>query len=66
MRELDVLLLRYLERDYPEATLAHQHAFEQLLSAQDPEIVDWLAGRGTPEDPQLRHVLQRLLANARH
>ena len=66
MRELDVLLLRYLEREFPAATPAAQMAFETLLSAQDPEIVDLLAGRAVADDPRLNELIQRLLAQSRH
>jgi len=66
MRELDVLLLRYLERELPLAEAATQEAFEALLSAQDPEIVDLLAGRIVTDDPRLNDVIQRLLAQSRH
>jgi len=66
MRELDVLLLRFLEREFPSAAPAVQVGFELLLSAQDPEIVDLLAGRMIAEDPALNDVIQRLLAQSRH
>ncbi len=66
MRELDVLLLRYLEREFPAAAPSHQTAFEQLLSAQDPEIFDLLAGRIVAEDGVLNDVIQRLLAQSRY
>lgn len=66
MRELDVLLLRYLEREFPAAAPPVQLAFEQLLSAQDPEIVDLLAGRIVAEDAVLNDVIQRLLAQSRY
>jgi antitoxin CptB len=66
MRELDVLLLRYLEREFPAASPAAQEAFEALLSAQDPEIVDLLAGRTVADDASLNDVIQRLLAQSRH
>lgn len=56
-----MLLLRYLERDFPAATAAEQDAFEVLLSLQDPHIVDLLAGRARAEDPALSHVVERLL-----
>lgn len=61
MRELDVLLLRYLDDDFPGAPEADRRAFEQLLSWQDPDIVDLLAGRVSTEDIALRHVVERLL-----
>ena len=65
MRELDVLLLRYLEREWPAAGALHQSAFERLLSRQDPDILDLLAGRVSVDDPALHHVVQRLLAQSR-
>lgn len=61
MRELDVLLLRYLDEAFPLASAADRQAFEQLLSWQDPDIVDLLAGRVTTEDSGLRHVVKQLL-----
>lgn len=66
MRELDVLLLRFLEREFPAASPPVKVAFEALLSAQDPEIVDLLAGRLVAEDPVLNDVIQRLLAQSRY
>jgi antitoxin CptB len=61
MRELDLLLLRYLERDYPAAPGAERQAFVRLLSSQDPEILALLTGRAAADDPALAHVVQRLL-----
>lgn len=66
MRELDTLLLRYLEREWPAAPAAEQEAFEQLLTHQDPEILELLAGRMVADDPALRHVVLRLLHHSRH
>jgi antitoxin CptB len=65
MRELDVLLLRYLDREFPAAAPSARSAFERLLSAQDPEILDLLAGRLVVEDVALNEVIQRLLAQSR-
>ncbi len=61
MRELDVLLLHYLDKTFPLASEADRQAFEQLLSWQDPDIVDLLAGRVSSEDPGLCHVVEQLL-----
>lgn len=61
MRELDVLLLRYLDEIFPLAPEVDRQVFEQLLSWQDPDIVDLLAGRVSSEDPGLRHVVEQLL-----
>lgn len=60
MRELDVLLLRYLEHDYPSATAPERAAFVRILDLQDPEIFGYLVGRAVPTDESLRHVLARI------
>ncbi len=63
MRELDVLLMRYMDRDYERADAAEQAAFETLLDFQDPEILDLLTGRLTAQDVRLQDVVERLLSN---
>lgn len=64
MRELDVLLMRYVERALDAADSDEQAAFETLLSLQDPEIHDLLTGRLTAQDRRLQHVVERLLSDA--
>jgi antitoxin CptB len=63
MRELDVLLMRYVDSDYVSSDRERQRAFEMLLSLQDPEILALLTGRVVAEDLPLRDVVQRLLTN---
>jgi len=65
MRELDVVLMRYLERDYDAADQSEKDSFETLLSLQDPEILDLLTGRIVTEDDGLCYVIKRILANSR-
>jgi antitoxin CptB len=60
MRELDVLLLRYLEEDYPRASLADRDAFARILELQDPEIFGYLVGRQTPAEASLGNVVARI------
>jgi len=65
MRELDVILLRYLAQDFDGAADAERAAFDTLLSLQDPDILDLLTGRVIADDADLCHVVERLLANSR-
>ncbi|MAF84394.1 MAG: succinate dehydrogenase assembly factor 2 [Gammaproteobacteria bacterium] len=65
MRELDVILMRYMNRDYDGAGQTEKASFEALLSLQDPEILDLLTGRLVAEDEDIRHVIERILANSR-
>lgn len=60
MRELDVILLRYLEQDYPSAPAADRAAFARILELQDPDLFGYLVGRTTPEDDSVRHVIARI------
>ncbi|MBP6515052.1 MAG: succinate dehydrogenase assembly factor 2, partial [Steroidobacteraceae bacterium] len=39
MKELDLLLVGWLERRYPEASAAQVAAFETVLEQQDPVLV---------------------------
>ena len=60
MRELDEVLTRYLEQEYPGASAGQRAAFEQLLDMQDPEIFGYLVGRHVPEEADLHHVVARI------
>ena len=60
MRELDELLVRYLEHDYAAASARERAAFERLLELQDPELLGYLVGRQTPPEEDLQRVVARL------
>ncbi len=65
MRELDILLERYLKERYPSASAAEQQAFEALLDLPDPQLFAYLMRRDSPADPEWVHVIDKL-ANADH
>ena len=58
MRELDVVLQRYLEQCYSGADPAEQQAFERLLELQDPQLLAYVMRQDVP-DPELAHVIAR-------
>jgi len=60
MKELDVLLERYLAERYPTADVAEQGAFRALLEAQDPLLFDYLTGRERPASEDERRVIDAL------
>lgn len=64
MRELDVVLGRYLEHRYTTAPEHERAAFEALLEQQDPELLGYLMGRVQPADPDQANVIA-YLATAR-
>lgn len=50
MKELDVLLGRWLELGWPGAGDDRRRSFEWLLEQPDPDLADWLIGGGRPAD----------------
>ena len=61
MRELDMLLMGFMDREYAAAGPRLQRAFEKLLTLPDPEIQELLAGRLRTDDAALHDLVQRLL-----
>ena len=60
MKELDLLLERYLAERYPAAEAAEQVAFRELLDMQDPELFAFVTGREHPATEELRRVVDAL------
>jgi antitoxin CptB len=60
MRELDLLLLGFLDSGYGRLDAAHRNAFELLLGYPDAVLLEWLLGRERPADPLLAHVVERI------
>lgn len=61
MRELDVLLERWLKTAWDEAGPDERAAFGQLLDHDDARLWDWLSGRVEPDNPMLRDIVARIL-----
>jgi len=62
MKELDVLLQRYLEQHFDSASAPEQRIFAELLERRDPELYGYLVGRETPADPAVADVIRKISA----
>ncbi len=62
MRELDELLTRYVDEQYPTAPAAHQAAFRALLDTEEPLLYAYFLGRATPPDPVLGSLIAIIAA----
>jgi len=62
MRELDALLVRFVEDVYPSLVPEDQLRFSQLLELPDPDLHACLVGRQEPPDPDLARLLARIRA----
>ena len=64
MKELDVLLLGYLEQRYDTAPAEERRIFADLLELQEPQLYAYLTGRETPPDPAVAQVIGQIRAAA--
>lgn len=60
MKELDIVLVRYLDQRYAEASTAEQALFERVLDCEDDVLWNAVLGRGTLEDPELAAFVESL------
>ena len=61
MRELDQLMLRYLDGRWEQADDAERSQFLRLLDAEDDKLWRWFMGRETPQEADLNAIVQRIL-----
>jgi antitoxin CptB len=66
MKELDVVMSRYLEQHYATASGAEQAHFRALLDMPDPELYDLLLGRSETSDAELALFIQLLRNMSEH
>lgn len=60
MKELDVLLERFVAGEYDNLDEAGRADFLTLLECEDPVLWGWLLGQEEPNDPGLRGLVRRL------
>ena len=64
MKELDVLLTRYLEHRYEQAPIAEQQTFQALLELPNILLYAYLLGQETPTDGEMRALVERMRQSA--
>ncbi|MCB1877772.1 MAG: succinate dehydrogenase assembly factor 2 [Chromatiales bacterium] len=64
MKELDVLLCRYLDERYELAGVREQGEFHALLDCEDPDLFAWLSGRADPEGEGRLRLVRLLRGDA--
>lgn len=60
VRELDVLLDRFLQLEYQNLNEPARLAFQRMLETQDPIIMDWLFGKSVSEDQEIQSIITQL------
>jgi succinate dehydrogenase flavin-adding protein (antitoxin of CptAB toxin-antitoxin module) len=62
MRELDELLIRYLEVRYPIADDDEKATFQAVLELPDPDLNGYLLQRQTPSSESVSGVIKIILS----
>jgi antitoxin CptB len=60
IRELDELLVRYVDERYGAAPAAEQCAFERLLDTEDTVIYEYCLGRIHPPCAEVAALIERI------
>ena len=60
MKELDLLLINYLDNIYPSADASDQQTFESLLEMADPDLYTLVTGKTQSDDVQVMRVIEVL------
>lgn len=66
MKELDFVLVRYLDGHFILASDAERHNFVRLLAMEDDQLWALLLGRSHSEEAELNALVQRLRHTDRH
>ena len=59
-REMDLLLLRFLEQDYPHLNSREQSLFGSLLDEADPNLYAWITGQAPPGNPDYLPLIGKI------
>jgi antitoxin CptB len=62
MKELDLLLERFVRERYAATSDSQKCAFAQLLELPDPVMADYLLGHATPPEATLRELTRLITA----
>jgi antitoxin CptB len=54
MKELDVMLVRFLEKAFESLSPQQRQDFDRFLDEPDTRIWQWLLGRSQPDDARYR------------
>jgi antitoxin CptB len=61
MKELDILLVRYVREHLPAASTDERAAFAEFLELPDPDIARYLLAGDVPDDPRHAALCRALL-----
>jgi antitoxin CptB len=60
VKELDVVLTRYVETQYDDASDAEKKDFDSLLEYQDPDILRFVLRQEVPADKAIADLIEKI------
>ncbi len=60
MRELDLVLLPFVEQQYSNLAEVDKSRFQLLLESEDNDLFDWFMGKSVPADPELLSIVETI------
>lgn len=60
MRELDQLMLRYLDQAWAQDSDTQRGVFRRLLDGEDDKLWRWFMGYDVPEDAEIATLVERI------
>jgi antitoxin CptB len=60
MKELDLVLMRFLRERWPAASLEDRASFERILDLPDPLLAAYLTGRERAPDAEVQQLLDQM------
>ena len=65
IRELDSLLMPFVEDCYDELPTPDKALLRALLGCQDTQLLDWMLGRGMPGEEDLQSLITLIVRYSR-
>ena len=60
IKEMDIVLQDFINDSYDELNNENKSAFSKLLEEQDLDILNWILGKGKPEDTALIEIIKKI------
>ena len=60
IKEMDIVLQDFIKNSYDELNNENKSAFSKLLEEQDLDILNWILGKGKPEDTALIEIIKKI------
>ena len=57
IREMDIVLQEFLYQSYDTLSDADKSSFAQLLDEADLDILNWIMGKGEPENDDIKNII---------